>query len=319
MKHVFPAGYGECCYLVPIDRALVPLVAGALRYFEQRAAWVSDEDHELAYNAFAELQANMTGRCIEDLIEAHERTYRLLDRALNGVAYTATPDPIDPVLNPPVISPAIPAVPPTTALAPGLLARFERLVHVQENMASGRVYNFDVQNPGDPNLSNAKGVRETVEAVQGVLNAGWFGIGGQPATLADLVRALRIGGGEQKANVLATISQILGSGGSVATIFGAVSELFGETVDLASDGAMIGVLIASSMAAAATSGAQTAAIDALNTKLDKVLLALRGATDPADNILLAMRGDVPASAERNLAAFGDELEPILIAIGEQLT
>lgn len=319
MKHTFPSDYGECCYLVPIDRALVPLVAGALRYFEERAAWVSEQDYEQGYNAFAELQADMTGRCVEDLIQAHERTYRLLDRALNGVAYTATPDPIDPVLNPPIISPAIPVVPPTTALAPGLLARFERLVHVSENLASGRVYGYDAQNPGEPDLANAQGVRETITAMQGILNAGWFGIGGQPATLADLVRSLRIGGGDQKTNVLATISQILGSGGSVATIFGAVSELFGETVDLASDGAMIGVLIASSMAAAATSGAQTGAIDLLNQKLDKILLALRGAADPTDNILLAMRGETPASAEHNLLDSVDEIEPAIVAIGNQLT
>lgn len=319
MRYTFPQAYGQCCYLVPIDAALVPLVAGALRLFEERGIWVTDEDYELGYNAFAELQVCMTGRCIQDLVEAQERTYRLLDRALNGTAYVATPDPVDPVLNPPTITPAIPDVPPTTALAPGLLARNERLLRLVDNLSTGRNYGFDVQNPGEPELDNLVGLRETVTALQGILNAGWFGIGGQPATLADVVRALRIGGGTQKDSVLATISQILGSGGATATIFGAVEDLFADTVDLAADGAMIGVLIASSMAAAATSGFQTAAIDALGQKLDKVLLALRGAADPTDNILLALRGDEAATAERNLAAFADEIEPILVAIGEQLT
>lgn len=319
MPFTFPDAYGQNCYLVPIDAALVPLVAGALKLFEQRSIWESEEDYQAGYNAFAELQVCMTGRCIADLVEAQERTYRLLDRALNGTAYVATPDPIDPLMNPPTITPAIPDVPPTTALSPGLLARFERHLRLLDNLSTGRNYFLDAQNPGEPDLDNLVGLRETVTAMQGILNAGWFGIGGQPATLADVVRALRIGGGTQKDSVLATISQILGSGGSTAVIFNAVQDLFGDTVDLAADGAMIGVLIASSMAAAATSGFQTAAIDALNVKLDKLLLAVRGAADPTDNILLAMRGDVPATAERNLAAFVDELEPILIAIGEQLT
>lgn len=68
MRYAFPATYGEDCVLVPIDAALVPLVAGALLLFQQRGYWKTDADYEQGYNAFAELQADMSGRCIDKLI-----------------------------------------------------------------------------------------------------------------------------------------------------------------------------------------------------------------------------------------------------------
>lgn len=257
--------------------------------------------------------------CLDKLIESNNQIYRLLDRAYNGTAYVATPDPVDPVNNPPVISPAIAAVPPTTALAPGLLARFERHLRLLDNLSTGRNYFLDVQNPGEPDLDNLVGLRETITGLQGIINAGWFGIGGENATIADVVNALRIGSQAQKQDVLDTIATILGAGSNAVTIFDAVRGLFGDVVDTASEGAVLGVLIASTLASAAIASQQQVATAELITKLDKVLLALRGAADPTDNILLAMRGTDPATAERNLAAFADEVEPILVAIGEQLT
>lgn len=284
---------------MPIDTTLVPIVAGLLRTLEQRDAWVSDDDFEQGYNAIAELQTCMSGRCIDELVEAQERTYRLLDRALNGVIYTAVPNSVNPVLNPPAITPAIPDVPPLS-IAPGLLARFERLLALQENQVTGRTYQATTQNPLEPALLETHSLRKTIELLQGVLDPGWFGIGGNDATLADVVRALRIGGGEQKTNVLAAISQILGSGGSAATIFGTVQDLFSDTVDLAADGAMIAVLIASTLAGAAIAAQQQIATTALLARLDLVLTALRGPMPPADNILQALRGDEDASATRNI-------------------
>jgi hypothetical protein len=68
VKYTFPAAYGEDCVLVPIDAALVPMVAGALLHFQQRGYWKTESDYQQGYNAFAELQADMAGRCMERLI-----------------------------------------------------------------------------------------------------------------------------------------------------------------------------------------------------------------------------------------------------------
>ncbi len=68
MKYVFPTNYGEDCILLPIDTALIPLVSGAILHFQKRGYWITESDYEAAYNAFAELQADMSGRCIDRLI-----------------------------------------------------------------------------------------------------------------------------------------------------------------------------------------------------------------------------------------------------------
>jgi hypothetical protein len=112
VKYAFPTTYGERCILLPIDSSLVPLISGALKLFEQRGYWIADEDYEAGYNAFAELQALMSNNCLRELVESNRQIYRLLDTALNGVAYSASGD------EPPVISPAIPAAPAAPALPP---------------------------------------------------------------------------------------------------------------------------------------------------------------------------------------------------------
>lgn len=70
MKYTFPANYGEDCIIIEIDKALVPLVAGALRPFEQRYSWATEEDYEQGYNAFAQLQAQFMGKCVEQINRA---------------------------------------------------------------------------------------------------------------------------------------------------------------------------------------------------------------------------------------------------------
>ena len=84
MKYAFPEGYGNDCILVEIDVALVPLVAGALRPFEQRYSWVSDADYEQGYNAFARLQADFMGKCLEKL-QMEIRAMRGVDELVDAV------------------------------------------------------------------------------------------------------------------------------------------------------------------------------------------------------------------------------------------
>lgn len=133
MKYMLPAELATSpCYLVPIPAALIPLVAGALKHFEDRRSWNSDEEYERAYNAFAEVQANMLSLCVAQLIESNDRLYRLLNTALFGQAYTI--ETADPLLVLPAIAPARDLV---IADPASVLGRMERLQQLLENALNG--------------------------------------------------------------------------------------------------------------------------------------------------------------------------------------
>lgn len=135
MAQTFPANYAESrCVLVPLHLALVPFVAGALRELETRRPWQTDQDHEAAYNAVAEIEATMLNTCLEELVEGNKRLYRLLDGALYGRSYTVADE--DPL----TIYPEIPLVPNTEAELPGLVTRFQRIEHVIDNGINGTYY-----------------------------------------------------------------------------------------------------------------------------------------------------------------------------------
>lgn len=150
MRYTFPAEYDQAgCYLVPINAALIPLVAGALRHFEERRSWHSDEEHQRAYNAFAELQICMTKLCAEQLIESNDRLYRMLSTALYGRQYVVQS------ANPLVVAPPIA---PTHDLAiehaDSVLGRMERLRQLLENALNGT---------STPQYNRADGVRDLLE------------------------------------------------------------------------------------------------------------------------------------------------------------
>ena len=113
-KPTFPAlATGGSAALVCVEVEVIPLLAGVVRKFEQRAAWDSDDDHARAYQWAAAFQEQLMGAsCLQELIESNRQIYRLLDSALNGTAYS---------LNGDLVEPAIPAA-PVNAIgdAPGL-------------------------------------------------------------------------------------------------------------------------------------------------------------------------------------------------------
>ncbi|MBK9943666.1 MAG: hypothetical protein IPP13_18825 [Kouleothrix sp.] len=105
MKYTLPDNIdASSCYLVPVPAALIPLVAGALKHFEDRRVWHTDAEYEQAYNAFAALQACFMKLCAEELIESNNRLYRLLDTALFGRTYTV--ESTDPLVVIPELEPA---------------------------------------------------------------------------------------------------------------------------------------------------------------------------------------------------------------------
>lgn len=250
---------------MPIDAALVPLISGALAKFQERGVWASAEDYEAGYNAFAELQAAMSGNTLRELITAVNQVYRLLDTSLNGTQYTADGD---------LVEPAIPAVPPaSTNAANALRAHVGRLHQLAENAATGAAYAADSGIDGAAALDYAGSWRARLEAVQGEINDGWFGIGGQPARLADLVNALRIGSEGDTTRITDAIDNIAGDsllaeGSQAANIFGVVKGLFTDVAGGVGEGAILGTLIASSLANAGMAGVLAGQLDRLVAALD---------------------------------------------------
>jgi hypothetical protein len=277
-KYSFPATYGTKCYLVPIDAALVPLVSGALNKFQEQYVWETREDWQQGYNAFAQLQGALVNNCLIDLVESNNRIYRLLDTALNGTQYTSSPNPADPER--PLVEPAIPASPATVAptSAAALRAQIARLWQLSENAATG----FEVDVPaidGGVTLDFDGSWRARLEAVQGLINEGWFGIGGEPATLADVVAALRIGT-PQDAERIDTALEALSASSSAANVFGVVRGLLSDVVDTGLEGGVLGTLIAASIANAAQQGVLAGQIDRLIRALDG-----GGLNPPSTNVL----------------------------------
>lgn len=150
MQYEFPPDYdSSTCYLVPINATLIPMVAGALRWFEFRASWKSDQDYERGYNAFAELQVCMTKLCIDALIASNDRLYRMLDTAIFGVGYVVQST--DPLV-------VLPDIPPQRTMGiydeASILGRMENLKQLLENGLNGTE---------TPQYDRQNGVRDLLE------------------------------------------------------------------------------------------------------------------------------------------------------------
>lgn len=280
---------------MPIDKALVPLVAGVLKQFEQRSYWNTEVDYERGYNAFAELQVCMSGNCISDLTASIDRLYRLLDTTYNGTIYSAG-DP-DPATGERQITPDIPAVPPAgTSAENAMRAHVGRLWQLAENATNGRTFQADAGIEGSPALDDTLSTRATIRALQGIINAGWFGIGGQPATLADMINSVRLGSQNDQERVFTALDAIVGASSGL-NIFDTVRSLFTDSADLGLEGGQIAVQLVSSLGV-------LMALQLQSSQLERVLQTMGGAGlfPPEDNILQALRGTAPATEERNITS-----------------
>lgn len=291
--------------LVEINARMVPVILRALDRYKYESSWLTEDDFERGLqeiNLFQE--AVLTGT--QAIVDSIDRVYRLLDTSLNGVVYLATPATNPPPAAPPdptrpTIAPALATVPAASSPADmplfALRARFERLTNLVENLVTGQTFPLDPAFLSDSALNNSVGLRETLVAMQGVLNAGWFGIGGQNATLADVVNSLRIGSSGDADKVLDALD-ILSGASSSAVIFNTVKDLFSDVVGVAGEGAILGTLIASSIANAAIQGSMAAQLDRIIQSLDG-----GGPVGPGDSVLTALRGNDEADIVRNLADF----------------
>ena len=273
LRLTFPETWQDSeCILVPMHTALVPYVSGALKAYEEQFIWATRADYERAYNALAELRASMQGNnCLQELIEVQnkqlaiaENTYRLLNVALNGENYFERMDPDGTI----TIDPPIPALPIEDTDKPNALrAHVGRLLHLAENTTSGATYPAGAGIAGARALEDERPTRDVIRDAQGLLNAGWFNIGGRPATLADIVTALRIGSDTDQGVVSDALQEILGTGSDANSIFNTIRGLFDTAANTTLEGGQLGVLLASSLANAALMAQQAKELQLLNRLL----------------------------------------------------
>ena len=153
MRLVFPSDYGtRGCALVPIDIALLPIVAGMIAPLEDEWVW-QEGDYPQAYRAVADLEAVMTQLCVAELVESNNRLYRLINYSLNGQVYEAGDNPPD------SITPSIPDVPNTDISSPGMV----RTLVVVRNMLSNAL-NGDINS----DFALSPSIRELL---QGIIDA----------------------------------------------------------------------------------------------------------------------------------------------------
>src|SRR5262245_3231195 len=83
MRISLPDNYpsGECV-LIPVDAALVPLIAAALAPFLEKRVWTA-ESYQAGYRAFTEVLSSMTNNCVADLV-AEIRAFRGLKAEFAG-------------------------------------------------------------------------------------------------------------------------------------------------------------------------------------------------------------------------------------------
>lgn len=172
MPIAFPPLYDTApCYLVAINRELIPYVAGLLKIMEKRGFWLSNDDYERGYNAVVALEGCMMAACLNDLFARQDALYRMLDTALYGTEYTiVSTDPL-------VVTPDIPAARAITfADQDSLLGRADRIVKLVDNAVNGATNDLYSLSPSVKDL------------LQGIIDA----LGTGDTDLGDLLSELEI-------------------------------------------------------------------------------------------------------------------------------
>lgn len=243
--------------LIEFPAEYVPHTLSALESRKNRVLWIDNEAFSQGLQGVNRAQWSLLMDGLPALIEGQNRIYRLLDTIHNGTVYSVQ-TPSTPT-SPAVVEPAIPDAPPA-------------------------------------DVGELPGLRRQLLEMQGETPGGWLGFGGRPATIADLLLALRAGTEQDIERVNTALDTIVGAG-SGATIFNTVRSLLTDTAELGAEGGILAVLIASTMAQAAMAGLQGAQLDALNTQLQAINTALQ-----------ALR---PAGSEATIVGAVEEVRDLL--------
>lgn len=303
-KYLFPKqAYNSNNYaVVCVNTAFIPFFRIFFATMQERWRWSTREDWWRSYQVFAEMEEMLMIDCMKQVIASQDRIYRLLDTALNGTTYVINP-PVAPATEP-TITPPIHIAPPNNsphypsrnAEPYGLRMRLERLINLIDNQVTGRQTGAGFPELSNSPLTDTKGLREALREMQGTINAGWFGIGGENATIADVVEALRIGSGTDN-DIIDDALDALGAAANVASIFAVVKDLLRQGVQTGIEGGTLAVLLVSTLANAT-------AQQMMAQQLDRIIAALDGGAmlPPDDNVLGTLR---------NINQNVDEVEALL--------
>ena len=151
--------------IVEFPIALVPVLMGALEQRAYKYVWATPDDWLTGRRMIREIQAGLLMGGLQDLIGIQRSTYRLLDTALNGAAYTVATPATSTTLA--VVFPAIPDAPdstdPQAMPNSALRSRIDRLVDLVDNGLNGTVIS---NNP-----STKASVRDNLEEIRALLEA----------------------------------------------------------------------------------------------------------------------------------------------------
>lgn len=193
-----------------------------------------------------------------------------------------------------------------------------RLYRLMDSALYGRAYSVttadplvitpaipDVPLPLDP----PAGMVAMLDQLPGILDPGWFGYGGHKATIADIVRSLRVGNSNTSSSIVGQLEDILGAAGNVAQIGELVVDAFTGTVEAVEEGGIMVLLAAAIVGNLAATGALSAQLSTLGLQLLRISNSLDGGglLPPDDSVLEALRGTTPAGEDRNVI---DELDAI---------
>src|SRR5437868_3029287 len=96
------------CEMVQCDIPFVPFILGALWQRSQRYWWAQSEDQQLGRWGMNKQMMEVLMPCGQDIVDATNRVYMLINTTFNGIYYTftGTGTPNDPYVIDPPIDPA---------------------------------------------------------------------------------------------------------------------------------------------------------------------------------------------------------------------
>lgn len=132
-RYTLPSDWADSpCYVVSIHSALIPIIIGQLRLLEARGSWIDQTNYQRGYNAVLEFEACVMAACLNDMLDIQRATYRMLDTAIYGTAYTI--ESTDPL----VVSPEIPAARDLAfSDQDSVLGRLDRVNKLVDNSVNG--------------------------------------------------------------------------------------------------------------------------------------------------------------------------------------
>lgn len=149
------------CDLVSVDTPILPYVLTALYWRSQKFFWLEPEDARLARHALAKMGADLLMGCKDELLYEHRRLYRLLEGVYYGTSYTDTGELDSNGL--PLVTPALPSVPPEVPIAPSMLTHASAARNFLASLAVAET---------NDDATDARNIRDQLDSIITALSEG---------------------------------------------------------------------------------------------------------------------------------------------------